>query len=184
VRLDVEADSSAISQLGMTTSAHQLASVGIRLAFHEQLGDSALQRIYFGAFDVGRLGQKRRQLDDISLDSFGKRNFDLGSGVAHGLANVDAEIGERLSAVLSALNCATSHPLSGKGLDLIVSLSVLHRCDLAPHFAHLRFEIAQHLEELPGFRPWQKRHQNQDTGGVRRNKQILAISTGYVPVGQ
>lgn len=173
VRLDVEADSSAIRQLGMATRSHHLARVRIGLAFQEELGDTTLQRIDLDALNGSGPRIVRCQLGDISLDSFGKLNLDLGSGVAHGLANVDAEIGERFSAVLSALSCTTSHPLSGKSLDLVVSLPVLHRCDLAPHLAHLRFEIAQHLEELPGFRPWQKRHRNQDTGGVRRNEQTF-----------
>jgi hypothetical protein len=49
VALDVEADSTAVGQLGMATCAHQLAGMWICLAFEEQLGDATLQRIDSGS---------------------------------------------------------------------------------------------------------------------------------------
>lgn len=83
MRLDVEADPSTIGQLGMATSAHQLASMGIRLALQEQLSNSALQRIDFGKVGLSGLGGDGYQLDHIALDSLGKLDLDLGSGFAH-----------------------------------------------------------------------------------------------------
>jgi len=159
VRIDVEADPSAVGQLGVTTGAHQFASMRIRLTFEEQRRDSTLQRVDFGTVCFSGSGRKRRQLGDISFDSLAKRDRDLGSGFsAHGLPDADTEFGQRLDTVLSALGCATSNPLGGEGLDFVIGLAILQDGDLAFHLAHLRFEITQHLEQLPGFRLWQECH--------------------------
>lgn len=144
----------------MTTGAHLLAGMGVGLTFEEQGCDPALQRIHFGAFGVGRLGRKRRQLGDIALDSFGKLDLDLRSGFAtHDLPDVDAQLAERAGAVLSPLRRTTADPLSSECLDLIVCLSIVKHGDLALHLAHLRFKVAQLLEELPGFGSRQEGHQ-------------------------
>jgi hypothetical protein len=42
VRLDVEADPATVRQLGVTPRPHQLASIGIVLAFKEKRSDAAL----------------------------------------------------------------------------------------------------------------------------------------------
>lgn len=177
VRLDIEADSSAVGQLWVATNAHQLASVGILLAFQEQLSDPMLQQINLGAFGISRLGRERRQLGDITPDSFCKLDLDLRSGfAAHGLPDVDAQLAERAGTVLSPLGRTAADPLGGESLNLIVGLPIVKDRDLATHLMHLRFEVTQFLEELPGSRSGQKRHQNQDTGGVRRKQQTLVIS--------
>jgi hypothetical protein len=147
VGLDVEADSTAVGQLWVATSAHQLASVGIRLAFQEQLSDPTLQQIDFGAFGVGRLGRERCQLGDIALDPFCKLDLDLRSGfAAHGLPDVDSQLAERAGTVLGPLDRAAADPLGSESLNLIVGLPIVKDRDLAPHLTHLRFEVAQFLE--------------------------------------
>lgn len=94
VCLDVEADSSAVGQLWVATSTHQLASMGIRPAFHEQLGDATLQRVDLRLLGISNSGRGRRQLGDITLDSLGKLDLDLGSGFsAHDLPDLNAELG-------------------------------------------------------------------------------------------
>lgn len=55
VVLDIEADSTAVDQLRMTTWAHQLTGMGIGLALQEQLCNPALQRIDFGAVRLSGL---------------------------------------------------------------------------------------------------------------------------------
>jgi hypothetical protein len=91
------------------------------------------------------------------------------------LANFDTEIGERLSTIFGALSSSASHSLRCEGFDFVVGLQILHRRDLPLHLMHLRFEVAQHLKELPGFRPWKKGHRNQDSYAIRRNCQPLVI---------
>jgi len=159
VRLDVEADPSTVSQLGMATGSHQLAGMGVRLAFQEQRGDVPLQGFSLGSLGGSGFDGQPRQLSYVAFDAVGKLNRDLGSGPsAHDLANLNAEISECLSAVFGALGGAASDSLSRQGFDFLVGAPILHRRDLATHLAHLRFQVAQHLEELSGLRPWQERH--------------------------
>jgi hypothetical protein len=140
VALDIEADSTAVSQLWMATRAHQLTGMGICLARQEELCDPTLERIDFGVVSLGGLSWQHRQLGDIALDSFGKLDFDLGSGcLSHGLANIDAELGQHLGTILGPDGCATTHPLSSKSLNLVVGLSIVKDRDLASHLAHLLF---------------------------------------------
>lgn len=83
--LDVEADASALDQLRVASRPHRLSDIWICLAFQEQLGDAALQRLDLGM--TGRIGlaRGRRQLGDVPLYSLGKLDLDLRSGVAaHG----------------------------------------------------------------------------------------------------
>ncbi len=161
--LDVEADSTAVGQLRMATCAHQLTNMGVRLARQEQLCNPAPQRINFGAVRLGGLCRQRRQLGDIALDSLSKLDLDLGSGwVPHELANIDAEIGQRLGAIFGPAGCATAYPLGSEGLDLVVGLSIMQDRDLALHLAHLLFQVAHFLEELPGFSSRQKRHRESE----------------------
>jgi hypothetical protein len=133
--------------------------MGIRLAFQEQRGDAPLQGFNFHSLGGSGIGGKRCQLSDIALYAIGKLNLDSWSGLsAHDLSNLNAEIGECRSAVFGAPGSATSNSLGSQGFDLVIGAPILHRRDLATHLAHLRFQVAQHLEELPGLRPWQKRH--------------------------
>lgn len=121
----------------------------ISLAFEEQLGDATLQDVALGSLSRVGILCDCRQLRDIALDSLGKLDLNLGSGFsAHDLSNLNAEIGECLSAVLSALGSAVANSLSRQGFDFVVGAPILNRRDLATHLAHLRFQVAQHLEEL------------------------------------
>lgn len=174
VRLNVEADSSTVGQLGMATGSHQLAHMGIGLAFQEQRSDTRLQGFNLSSLGESGLGGKRRQLGYIALDTVGKLNPELGSGFfAHDLSNLNAEIGKRLSAVLRTLGSTASNSLGRQGFDFVVGAPILHRRDLATHLAHLRFQVAQHLEKLSGLRPWQERHWEQNTPAVRCIRQSL-----------
>ena len=161
VAIEVEADSTAVRQLWVATRTHELPRVRVSLALQEQLGDSTLQGLsVFSPLQVG-VGGQRRQLGDIPLDSVGKLDLDLGSSIAaHGSANVDTEVSQRLGTVFGALGGAASDALGGKSLDLVVCLAVLEVGDLAFHLPHLRFEVTQFLVELPGFGPGKERHQN------------------------
>lgn len=181
----VEADSAAVGQLRMATSAHQLASVGVGLTREEQLGDTALQGIDLGALISIGIVRDCGQLSDIALDPLGKLDLDLRSGfVAHGLPDVDAQLVERTGTVLGALSRATSNALGSKSLDLIVGLPIMKDRNLALHLAHLLFEVAQLLEELPGFGPWQKWHQEAEYSRRPLYSPVFAILAGYVPVDQ
>ena len=174
MHFDVEADPSTVSQLGMAAGPHQLACMGIRLAFQEQLGDASLQGVNLGPLGGFGLGGKRRQLGYIALDAIGKLNLDPWNGLsAHDLSNLNAEIGECLNAVFGALGGAASNSLGRQGFDFVVGAPILNRRNLATHLAHLRFQVAQHLEELSGLRPWQERHRGQDTPAVRCIRQSL-----------
>jgi hypothetical protein len=136
--------------------------MGIGLALQKQLCNATLQRIDLRSLGGVGVARYRRQLPDIAFDPLGKLDLDLGSGfAAHDLAGVDTELSQRFGTVLSTLGCATSDSLGSKSLDFVVRLPVLHRRDLIPHLPHLRFEIAQHLEELPGFRPWKEGHETR-----------------------
>jgi len=127
--------------------------MGIGLALQKQLCNATLQRIDLRSLGGVGVARYRRQLPDIAFDPLGKLDLDLGSGfAAHDLAGVDTELSQRF---------ATSDSLGSKSLDFVVRLPVLHRRDLIPHLPHLRFEIAQHLEELPGFRPWKEGHETR-----------------------
>ncbi|HSS05384.1 MAG TPA: hypothetical protein VLK89_09420 [Solirubrobacterales bacterium] len=149
----------------------------IRLALQEQLSDSTLQQIDFVVVGLGCITRKRRQLGDIALYSFGKLDLDLGSGcVAHNLANVNAEVGQRLGAILSSPGCATSNALCGESLDLVVGLAIVKDCDLALHLAHLVFQVTQLLEELSGFRPRQERHREPEYLCRPPDSPVCAIS--------
>ncbi|HEY7951174.1 MAG TPA: hypothetical protein VID51_10140 [Solirubrobacterales bacterium] len=148
--------------------------MGIRLAFQEQRGDAPLQGFNLRPLDGSGICGERRQLDYVALYAIGKLNPDLGSGFsAHDLSNLNAEIGECLSAVFGALGSAASNSLGRQGFDFVVGAPILHRRDLATHLAHLRFQVAQHLEELSGLRPWQERHWEQNTPAVRCIRQSL-----------
>jgi hypothetical protein len=156
--------------------------VRIGLAFHEQLSDAALQRVDFHLLGISGSGRDHRQLGNVALDSFGKLDLDLGSGLSdHGLPDLDAQLAERAGAILSPLGRATADSLCGERFDLVVGLPIVKDRDLAPHLAHLRFEVAQLLEELPGFRPGQEWHPDQDTPAVRRIRQPFAISQPPTP---
>jgi hypothetical protein len=159
VRLDVEADPAALGQLGVATHPHWLACIGIGLAFQEQRGDGFLQCVNLSPLGGSSLNGKRRQLSDIALDTIGKFDLNLRSGLsAHDLSNLNTEIGECLSAVLAALGSAASNSLGRQSFDFVIGAPILNRRNLATHLAHLRFQVAQHLEELSGLRFWQKRH--------------------------
>lgn len=159
MRLDVEADPAAVGQLGVAAGSHQLARIGIGLTFHEQRGNASLQGFNLGSLGGSGLGGKRRQLGYIALDAIDKLNLDPWSGLsAHDLSNLNAEVGKCRSAVFGALGSAASDSLGRQGFDFVVGAPILNRRDLAAHLAHLRFQVAQHLEELSGLRPWQERH--------------------------
>jgi hypothetical protein len=169
--------STAIGQLRMATWAHQLTGMGIRFALQEQLCDPTLQRIHFGVVRFNGLGRQRRQLGDIALDHLGKLDLDSGASCfSHGLANIDAELSQRLGTILGPTGCATAHPLGSKGLDLIVSLAIVKDRDLALHLAHLFFQVAQLLEELSGFRPGQERHRQPEYPCRPPDSGVFAIS--------
>lgn len=142
----------------MATSAHQLTSVGIRLALQEQLSDPMLQQINLGAFGVSRWGGERRHLGNIALDSLGKLDLDLRSGFTHWLPDLDAEFSKRLGAVPSVLGRPAMNSLGSESLDFIVCLPIMKGRDLTLHLAHLLFQVAHLLRELSRFRPWQERH--------------------------
>jgi hypothetical protein len=77
-------------------------------------------------------------------------NLDRRNGhPAHDLSNLNVKIGECLSAVFGVLGSAASNSLGRQGFDFVVGAAILNRRDLATHLAHLRFQVAQHLEELP-----------------------------------
>jgi hypothetical protein len=97
---------------------------------------------------------------------------------------LNAEIGERRSAVFGALGSAVSDSLGGQGFDFVIGAPILHRRDLATHLAHLRFQVAQHLEKLSGLRPWQERHWGAGYSRRPLYSPVFAISAGYVPVDQ
>jgi hypothetical protein len=88
---------------------------------------------------------------------------------------LNAEIGECLSAIFGALGSAASNSLGRQGFDFVVGATILNRRDLSTHLAHLRFQVAQHLEELSGLRPWQERHQEQNTPAVRWIRQSWLV---------
>jgi hypothetical protein len=143
----------------MATGSHQLADIGIGLTFQEQSGDGPLQGFNLRLLGGSCLNGKRRQLGYVALYAIGKLNLDPWSGLpAHDLSNLNAEIAECLSAVFGALGSATSNSLGRQGFDFIVGAPILNRRNLATHLTHLRFQVAQHLEELSGLRPWQERH--------------------------
>ncbi len=168
----------------MATGSHLLAHIGIGLAFHEQRGNAPLQGFNLGSLGGSSLGRKRRQLGYIALNAIGKLNLDPWSGLsAHDLSNLNTKIGECLSTLFGALGSAASNSLGRQGFDFVIGAPILNRRDLATHLAHLRFQVAQHLEELSGLRPWQERHWGQDTPAVRCIRQSLR-SCSYVPVDQ
>jgi len=181
--VDVETDSAAVGQLSMATRSHQLPRVRIPLALQEQLGDSTLQRIdVLSLLRVG-VNRDRRQLGDISPHSLGKLDLDLGSGVAaHGSADVDTEVGERVGAVFGAIGGAASDALCGKGLDLVVGLTVLKVGDLALHLPHLGFEVAQFLVELPRFGPGKEGHRKPRIARPSTVIASLRELAGYMPI--
>jgi len=63
-----------------------------------------------------------------------------------------------MGGVFSALSSPASHSLGRQSLDFVVGPTILKQSDRALHLMHLLFEIAEHLEELPGFRLWEKCH--------------------------
>jgi hypothetical protein len=151
--------------------------------FHEQRGDRSLQGFNLRSLVSPGFGGERRQLSDIALYAVGKCNPDLRSGFsAHDLSNLNAEVGKRRSAIFGALGSAASDSLGRQGFDFVVGAPILHRRNLATHLAHLRFQVAQHLEELSGLRPWQQRHREQNTPAIRCIRQSLRSRQAMRPL--
>lgn len=87
----------------------------------------------------------------------------------------------RLGAVLTVLSGGASEALGGKRFDFVVDLPILKRRDLTFHLAHLRFEIAEHLVELPGFGPGKEGHRHPRMAGLSVTASLRSLA-GYMPV--
>lgn len=122
VRGNVESDPSAAGKLCVTPWAHQLAEVGVRFAFDQQLGDAPLESSQLGraGFVVRACEEARHVIAHPVREGDGHPAI---SFPAHVSARVDAELRESFGAVLRTLSGTASNALGCECFGLLVSLA-------------------------------------------------------------
>jgi hypothetical protein len=131
----------------MAARSHQLTGVRVGLAFEQERGDTTLESVDLGGVRrvvvIGRGGQA----GDVSRTPSAKVTRTLRSvSSAIASASVDAELAQRLGAVLRAFGSAASYPLRRERICFVVGATGLEclRHRVQPR-VHVSLELAQRL---------------------------------------